>query len=359
MKFRLALVRGDGIGPEVISAAEAALRRLGEVFGHSFAFEEVLAGGCAIDETGEPLPAESVRICKECGVVLLGAVGGPKWDGLPGNKRPEQAILGLRKELGLYANLRPARLSTALAAASPLHPDIARRGIDLVIVRELCGGIYYGERGRRQAEGGEEAYDTECYSETEIERIGRKAFELAMGRARRLVSVDKANVLESSRLWREVMHRLAGEFPAVEYRDMYVDNAAMQLVRDPGQFDVLVTSNLFGDILSDEASALIGSIGLLPSCSAGGGGRALYEPIHGSAPELAGKGAANPLGAILSAAMLLRNSFSLPEEAACLESAVDRVLRSGLRTADLAGDPAFAVSTQAMTEGVLAQIGAS
>ncbi len=354
MKYKVALIKGDGIGPEVISSAVRVLDKIGERFSRSFVFTEAAAGGCAIDAFGEPLPERSLRVCRDSDAVLLGAVGGPKWDSLPGHLRPEQAILGLRKELGLYANLRPAILYPALAAQSPLRPDIAAEGIDLIIVRELTGGIYYGERGRNGSGPYTEAFDTEKYSQAEIERIGLCAFELAMKRKKSLVSVDKANVLETSRLWREIMHGLASRYPEVSYRDMFVDNAAMQLIRSPSQFDVIVTSNLFGDILSDEASVLTGSIGLLPSASVGVGSFGLYEPIHGSAPDIAGKGLANPIAAILSAAMMLRNSFSLSEEALCIETAVGSTLNKGLRTADLTGPhSASAVSTAEMTQTIL------
>jgi 3-isopropylmalate dehydrogenase len=353
MKGKIALVGGDGIGPEVVGAAVAVLDKTGRKFGHSFEYAEALAGGRAIDETGEPLPRESIRVCRESDAVLFGAVGGPQWDDLPGHLRPERAILGLRKKLGLYANLRPARLCAPLGAASPLRADIAGKGIDLLIVRELTGGIYYGERGRIPSENGTEAFDTERYSEREILRIGVCAFEFAGKRRKRLVSVDKANVLESSRLWRETMHALRSRYPDVEYEDMLVDNAAMQLVRCPAQFDVLVTSNLFGDILSDEASVLTGSIGLLPSASMGEGSFGLYEPIHGSAPAIAGRGKANPIAAILAGAMMLRYSFSLEKEARRMEEAVDAALDSGLRTEDIAENARPAASTEAMTARIL------
>ncbi len=354
MTYRIALIKGDGIGPEVTKAAVAVLDKTAKLFDHSFIYKEALAGGCAIDAVGEPLPAESVRVCKSCDAVLLGAVGGPKWDNLPGRLRPEKAILGLRSELGLFANLRPAALQKALKAFSPLRKDIADKGIDLIFVRELTGGIYFGERGRTDETT---AFDTESYSVTEIERIGRKAFGLAVKRRKSVVSVDKANVLESSRLWRETMHRIAKEYPQVLYSDMLVDNAAMQLVTNPSQFDVIVTSNLFGDILSDEAAAVTGSIGLIPSASLGEGTFGLYEPIHGSAPDIAGQGKANPLAAILSAAMLLRYSLSLAEEAAHIESAVEKALLSGARTGDMAQSGAAApLSTAQMTDAVLSFI---
>ncbi|HOO05253.1 MAG: 3-isopropylmalate dehydrogenase [Ruminococcus sp.] len=337
MEFNIALLRGDGIGPEIVDGAVAVLEKIGEKFGHRFNFTPYLIGGCAIDETGEPLPKETVEGCLASDSVLLGAVGGPKWDGLPGEKRPEKALLGIRSALGLFTNLRPASLYPALRAASPLKDEIVGKGFDIMIVRELTGGIYFGDRGFRQGKYGEEAFDTEAYSFTEIERIGRVAFETAMKRSKRLCSVDKANVLETSRLWRRIMHELSEEYPEVEYRDMFVDNAAMQLVRDPSQFDVIVTSNMFGDILSDEASQITGSIGMLASASLGAGTRGMYEPIHGSAPDIAGQNKANPTATILSAAMMLRYSFGLTEEAGAVEAAVNKVLDAGFRTADLLG----------------------
>jgi len=287
--------------------------------------------------------------------VLLGAVGGPKWDTLPGNMRPEKALLGIRAAMGLFTNLRPAKLYPALAGECPLRADIVANGFDLMIVRELTGGIYFGERGMREGKYGEEAYDTECYSRMEIERIGRVAFESARKRGKKLCSIDKANVLDTSRLWRKIMHELAEEYPDVTLSDMLVDNAAMQLVRNPAQFDVIVTSNMFGDILSDEASQITGSIGMLPSASLGETTRGLYEPIHGSAPDIAGKHLANPIATILSAAMMLLHSFGLAAEHDAIVNAVDAVLNAGLRTADLAhGAPAL--STEEMTDAILAQI---
>ena len=337
MEYNIALLRGDGIGPEIVDGAVAVLEKTAEKFGHRFSFTPYLIGGCAIDETGEPLPKETVEGCLASDSVLLGAVGGPRWDSQPGDKRPEKALLGIRSALGLYTNLRPASLYPALRAASPLKDEIVGRGFDIMIVRELTGGIYFGDRGYRQGKYGEEAYDTEAYSLTEIERIGRVAFETAMKRSKRLCSVDKANVLETSRLWRKTMHALSGEYPEVEYSDMFVDNAAMQLVRDPAQFDVIVTSNMFGDILSDEASQITGSIGMLASASLGDGTRGMYEPIHGSAPDIAGQNKANPIATILSAAMMLRYSFGLSAEADAIEAAVNKVLDAGFRTADLMG----------------------
>ncbi len=348
MKFRIALIRGDGIGPEVVEQAVKVLEAVGRKFGHSYSYEDVLLGGCAIDATGKPYPDGTTRKCKSCDAVLLGAVGGPKWDALPADLRPEKGLLTIRKELGLYANLRPAALRPALADACPLKRETAEKGIDLMMVRELTGGIYFGKRDRYQtSDRGEEATDLMAYSELEIERIGRRAFELARLRRKTVTSVDKANVLETSRLWRSVMHRLAAEYPDVAYTDMLVDNCAMQLVRNPAQFDVVVTENMFGDILSDEASMITGSIGLLPSASIGDNAPGLFEPIHGSAPDIAGQDKANPIAAVLSAAMMFRYSFRLPEEADAIEAAVDKTLADGWRTADLAGEGSF-VGTKRM-----------
>ena len=287
--------------------------------------------------------------------MLLGAVGGPKWDTLPGNLRPEKALLGIRAAMGLFTNLRPAKLYPALKGECPLRADLVENGFDIMIVRELTGGIYFGERGMREGKWGEEAYDTECYSRMEIERIAKVAFETAMKRGKRVTSIDKANVLESSRLWRKIMHETAERYPEVEYSDMLVDNAAMQLVRNPAQFDVVVTSNMFGDILSDEASQITGSIGMLPSASLGETSRGLYEPIHGSAPDIAGQHKANPIATILSAGMMLLHSFGLSRENEDIVNAVDAVLNAGYRTADLAhGAPSL--STEEITDKILAQI---
>lgn len=358
MTYNIALVKGDGIGPEIVDAAVCVLNQVGERFGHTFCFTEYLAGGCAIDATGVPLPQETVDGCLASDSVLLGAVGGPKWDTLPGHLRPEKALLGLRKAMGLYTNLRPARLYPALKEECPLRADIVAEGFDLMMVRELTGGIYFGQRGRREGELGPEAFDTETYSVLEIERIARAAFEAARKRRKNVISIDKANVLETSRLWRETVHRIAEEYPDVTLSDMLVDNAAMQLVRRPSQFDVVVTSNMFGDILSDEASQITGSIGLLPSASLGAGTCGLYEPIHGSAPDIAGQNKANPLATILSAAMLLRYALNLSAEADCIENAVDAVLNDGCRTADIArGDNAAVLSCTQMTQEVVQRIG--
>ncbi|MDD4316604.1 MAG: 3-isopropylmalate dehydrogenase [Clostridia bacterium] len=356
MEFNIAVIHGDGIGVEIIDSAIEVLGAVAKKFGHKFNFEPVSAGGNAIDKFGEPLPMAELEKCLRSDSVLLGAVGGPKWDTLPGHLRPERALLGIRKELGLYANIRPARLMPILKDACPLKKEVAEKGFDMIIIRELTGGIYYGERGRRIGQNGVEAYDTELYSEMEIERIARTAYEIAMGRKKQLISIDKANVLESSRLWREVVHKLNAEYPEVKVTDMLVDNAAMQLVRNPSQFDVVVTGNMFGDILSDEASQITGSIGLLPSASLGESGRGMYEPIHGSAPDIAGRNIANPIATILSVAMMLRFSFKLEKEAAAVENAVNAVLEQGCRTADIPGNGTTPLGTREMTANIIEKI---
>ena len=355
MKFEIGLLRGDGIGPEIVDSACRVLTAIGEKYGHTFHFTPYLIGGAAIDATGAPLPEETVKGCLASDSVLLGAVGGPKWDTLPGNLRPEKALLGIRAAMELFTNLRPAKLYPALKDDCPLRSDIVEGGFDIMIVRELTGGIYFGECGMREGKYGEEAYDTECYSRMEIERIARVAFETARKRRGVLTSIDKANVLDTSRLWRRVVHEMAAEYPDVTLSDMLVDNAAMQLVRNPAQFDVIVTSNMFGDILSDEASQITGSIGMLPSASLGYTKRGLYEPIHGSAPDIAGLGIANPIATILSAAMMLLYSFDLKEESQAIVDAVDKVLNAGYRTADIAhGAPAL--STDEITDKILAAL---
>ncbi len=354
MKFKIALIRGDGIGPEIIREAVRVMDGIGEKYGHQFEYVDVLMGGCATDAVGRAYPDGTDELCRSCDAVLLGAVGGPRWGSdLPEEQRPETALLSIRKDLGLYANLRPAVLRPALADASPLKPEITEKGIDLLVMRELTGGIYFGKRERYQTENrGTECTDLMAYSELEIERIGRRAFEMAGLRRKKVTSVDKANVLETSRLWRSVMHRLASEYPEIQYEDILVDNCAMQLVRDPGHFDVLVTENMFGDILSDEASIITGSIGLLPSASMGDQAPALYEPIHGSAPDIAGQNKANPIATILSAAMMFRYSFHLPDEADCIEAAVDRTLAEGWHTADLAGEREKILGTREIGERI-------
>ena len=352
MNYNIALLKGDGIGPEIVDSAVRVLEAIGKKYNHTFNFTPYLIGGCAIDATGEPLPNETVEGCLASDSVLLGAVGGPKWDTLPGNMRPEKALLGIRSAMGLFTNLRPAKLYPALKDECPLRADIVENGFDIMIVRELTGGIYFGERGMRKGKYGEEAYDTECYSRMEIERICKVAFETAMKRSKKLVSIDKANVLDSSRLWRNVVHKMAKSYPEVEVSDMLVDNAAMQLVRNPAQFDVIVTTNMFGDILSDEASQITGSIGMLPSASLGNNTRGLYEPIHGSAPDIAGWNVANPIATILSAAMMLLYSFNLTKESEAIVNAVNKVLEAGYRTADLAhGAPSL--STTEITEKII------
>ena len=336
MNCKIATVKGDGIGPEVVDEAIKVLNAVAAKYGHSFDFEEVLAGGRAIDDGGKCLPDETVAVCKAADAVLLGAVGGPKWDSQPNENRPEKALLGLRKALGLYANLRPAIVFGELADASPLKPSIIGTGLDIMIVRELTGGIYFGEHRHEVTPDSEAAYDVERYTEHEIRRIARAAFKLAMKRNKKVTSVDKANVLETSRLWRRITAEVAAAYPEVELDNMYVDNAAMQLVRDPKRFDVILTSNMFGDILSDEASQITGSIGMLPSASLADGSFGMYEPVHGSAPDIAGTDKANPIAAILSAAMMLRYSFALSDEASAIESAVNKFLAAGYRTADIA-----------------------
>ena len=358
MNYKIALIRGDGIGPEVAGEAVKVLEAVGRKFGQSFTYEEVLLGGCATDAVGKSYPDGTAEKCRACEAVLLGAVGGPKWGpDKPAEQRPETALLAIRKDLGLYANLRPAVLRPALAGACPLKKETAEKGIDLMMVRELTGGIYFGKRDRYQTEDrGEEATDLMAYSEKEIERIGRRAFELSRLRRHKVSSVDKANVLETSRLWRSVMHRLAAEYPDVEYEDVLVDNCAMQIVRDPGQFDVVVTENMFGDILSDEASMVTGSIGLLPSASIGDTAPGLYEPIHGSAPDIAGQDKANPIATILSVAMMMRYSFHLSAEADAIERAVDAVLSAGWRTPDIAEPGVTPIGTRKMGDLICAEI---
>lgn len=350
MNFKIALIRGDGIGPEIVNEAVAVIDRVGEKFGHTFEYVDVLMGGCATDAVGKSYPDGTAERCKSCDAVLLGAVGGPKWGSdKPAEQRPETALLAIRKDLGLYANLRPAALRPALADACPLKRETAGKGIDLLVMRELTGGIYFGKRERYDTpDRGVECTDLMAYSEMEIERIGRRAFEMARLRRKKVSSVDKANVLETSRLWRSVMHRLAEDYSDVEYEDVLVDNCAMQLVRDPGQFDVLVTENMFGDILSDEASMITGSIGLLPSASMGDSAPALYEPIHGSAPDIAGQDKANPIATILSVAMMFRYSFQLAAEADAIEAAVDKALADGWRTADIAKPGEAVIGTRQM-----------
>ena len=349
MRISLAVIPGDGIGPDIVAQAVRVLDRIGEIYGHDFSYRTLLAGGAAIDRTGVPLPDETLQAAKESDSVLLGAVGGPKWDDVPSHLRPEKALLGLRGGLGLFCNLRPAMLYRQLADACPLRSELVEGGLDVMVVRELTGGIYFGKRGRTE----DEAYDTMSYTKGEVERIAVKAFEIAMKRNGRLTSVDKANILETSRLWRATVDEVAKAYPDVTVNHLYVDNAAMQLVRNPKQFDVILTENMFGDILSDEASMITGSIGMLPSASLRSDSFGMYEPIHGSAPDIAGQDKANPLATILSVAMMLRYSFDLKAEADALEMAVDRTLDQGWRTADIFTEGMRLCGTQAMGQAVV------
>ncbi|NPA58536.1 MAG: 3-isopropylmalate dehydrogenase [Aquificae bacterium] len=352
---KILLLPGDGIGPEIMEAAVKVLEAVSKKYDVQFEFQEGLIGGAAIDQTGSPLPEETLKMAKESDAVLLAAVGGEKWDDLPTDKRPEKGLLGIRKELGLFANLRPGKAYTALLDASPLKENLIK-GVDLLVIRELTGGIYFGEpRGIEERNGEKVGYNTMVYHQHEIERIGRLAFDIARGRRKKLTSVDKANVLEVSALWREVITNLHSDYPDVELEHMYVDNCAMQLVRRPKDFDVIVTGNLFGDILSDEAGALTGSLGMLPSASIGEK-HALYEPVHGSAPDIAGQGIANPIAMILSAAMMLDITCKLPEAARDIENAVDKVLEEGYRTGDIWSPGTKRVNTKEMTELIIKHI---
>ena len=344
MTYNIAVLKGDGIGPEIVDAALLVLGRIGEKYSHTFNYNFADVGGCAIDKFGIPLPDETLKICLDSDSVLLGAVGGPKWDNVQADIRPEKALLALRKELGLYANLRPAVLMPQLAAASPLKDGVIDGGLDILVVRELTGGIYFGEKGQ----GEDFAYDTEKYYDYEVRRIAETAFNLAMERDKKVTSVDKANVLASSKLWRRVVEEVAKDYPEIELNHMYVDNAAMQLATNPKQFDVIVTSNMFGDILSDLAATVTGSIGMLASASTGEGRRGMYEPIHGSAPDIAGLNKANPIATILSVSMMLKTAFGLTEEAMEIENAVSDALSAGYRTADIMLDGMKLVGTKEM-----------
>jgi 3-isopropylmalate dehydrogenase len=347
MKARIVTLPGDGVGPEVTAAAVAVLDAVAEHFGHDFHYEEHLIGGCAIDASGEPLPAASLAACQSADAVLLGAVGGPKWSDPQAPVRPEQGLLALRAALGVYANLRPLQVHPALAALSPLKNEKLKH-VDVLFVRELTGGAYFGAKTR----SADTATDECKYTVAEVERVARRAFELARGRRHKVTSVDKANVLETSRLWRGTVQRIAADYPDVKLEHQLVDSMAMLLLTQPSSYDVVVTENLFGDILTDEAAALAGSLGLLPSASLGEGDRGLYEPIHGSAPDIAGKGVANPVGAILSAAMLLRHSLGLEHEAVAVEAAVSQVLEQGPRSRDIGGD----AGTATVRDAVLAAL---
>jgi len=357
MNKKIAVIKGDGIGPEIVTEAIKVLDTIGEKFGHTFDYTEVLMGGCAIDATGCPLPQETIDTCLASDSVLLGAVGGPKWDTLPGSQRPEKGLLGIRSALKLFANIRPAKLFQPLASACPLKDEITANGLDLVIVRELIGGAYFGERSTTIDENGvEKAIDTMPYSDYEVERIMKVAFDMAKKRRNKVNSVDKANVLDTSRLWRKVAHKIAEQNPDVQFEDTLVDNCAMQLVRNPAQFDVIVTENLFGDILSDEASMITGSLGMIPSASLGETSLGLYEPIHGSAPDIAGQNKANPIATILSVAMMLRYSFDMGAEADAIENAVNKVLEEGYRTGDIMSDGMKLVTCSEMGDLVKARV---
>ena len=335
MQKKIAVIRGDGIGPEIVNEALKVLDVIAKKYGHTFTYDDVDMGGNAIDKWGEPLPQAMLDKCVNSDSVLLGAVGGPKWNSVPGDKRPEKGLLKLRAGMGVYSNNRPAKIWPQLADASPLKPEIVEKGIDFIIVRELIGGVYFGKHETNVVNGEKVATDIMNYSESEIERIGRIGFETAQKRNHKLCSVEKSNVLDTSRLWNATMHRLAKEYPDVELTDMLVDNCAMQIVKNPAQFDVIVTENMFGDILSDEASMITGSIGMIPSSSLGKTSCGLYEPIHGSAPDIAGQDIANPIGTILSAAMMLRYSFDMAIEADDIENAVSKVLDKGYRCGDI------------------------
>ena len=354
MNMNIALVPGDGIGPDIVREAVRVLDKVAEVYGHSISYKEVDAGGVSIDKYGIPLTDSALETAASSDAVLLGAVGGPKWDHVPGNLRPEKALLGLRSGLGLFCNLRPAVIYPELADASPLKPSVISEGVDLLVVRELTGGIYFGEKGRNA--DGSEAFDVMKYSVKEIERIAKKAFEAARLRKKHVTLVDKANVLETSRLWRETVSAVAKEYSDVDLDCMYVDNASMQLVRDPKHFDVLLTENMFGDILSDEASMITGSIGMLASASLRDDSFGMYEPIHGSAPDIAGMNIANPVATILSAAMMLRYSFSLEKEARAIENAVASALFDGVRTRDIAAKGEEAIGTAECGSEILRRI---
>ena len=360
MEFNVTLIPGDGIGPEIVREARKVLDRVAEKYGHRFTYKEVLMGGCSIDAYGVPLTDEALATAKASDAVLLGAVGGrvgvDSWYELPPNLRPEAGLLAIRKGLGLFANLRPSYLYPELKQACPLKESIADAGFDMIIVRELTGGLYFGERETKEIDGVMTAKDTLTYTENEIRRIVVKAFDIAMKRRKKVTSVDKANVLDSSRLWRKIVAEVAKDYPEVTVEDMLVDNCAMQLVKDPAQFDVVVTENMFGDILSDEASMVTGSIGMLSSASLSEGKLGLYEPSHGAAPDIAGQNIANPIATILSAAMMLRYSFDLDKEADAVENAVKQVLKDGIRTVDIMTEGCTQVSCSGMGDAICERI---
>lgn len=356
MNFHIAVIPGDGIGPEIVTEAKKVLDKVGEVYGHSFEYEELMMGGCSIDAYGEPLTKETLERAKKSDSVLLGAVGGyvghGNWYTLPPDKRPEAGLLQIRKGLGLFCNLRPAVLFEELSGACPLKEELTEGGFDFIVTRELTGGLYFGERYTKEVDGIWQATDTLTYNENEIRRIAKWAFEVAMKRGKRVCSVDKANVLDSSRLWRKIVKETSADYPDVELTDMLVDNCAMQIVKDPRQFDVILTENMFGDILSDEASMVTGSIGMLPSASLGEGTLGLYEPSHGSAPDIAGQNKANPIATILSAAMMLKYSFQLIRESEAVDRAVKEVLKQGLRTVDIMDEGKTCLGTVEMGDAI-------
>ena len=356
MNFKIAVIKGDGVGPEIINEGIKVLNKIEKKYNHKFELTEVLAGGCAIDKENTPLPERTLEECKKSDAVLLGAVGGAKWDNIDPSIRPEKGLLGLRSGLNLFVNLRPATMHESIKESSPLRSDIVEKGVDFVVVRELTGGIYFGERKTEVINNVEVAYDVEKYDENEIRRIGKKAFETARIRNKKLTCVDKANVLDSSKLWRKVMIELSEDYKDVELNFMYVDNAAMQLIKNPSQFDVIVTNNIFGDIISDEASIITGSIGMLPSASLREDKFGMYEPIHGSAPDIAGKNIVNPIATILSVAMMLRYSFNLEREAKDIEDAVTKVLNKGYRTADIYNKKGTVVGTKEMGDLIVNEI---
>ena len=350
MKKKIAVLKGDGIGPEIVNEGLKVLDKIAKKYNHEFEKSELLFGGASIDEYGLPLTDETLDICKKSDAVLLGAVGGPKWDGVDKDKRPERGLLKIRKELKLYANLRPTKLYKQLAMSCPLREDIVKNGIDFIMIRELTGGVYFGKKETKSVNGLTVATDEMRYDENEIKRIGVIAFETARKRNKKLTSIDKSNVLDTSKLWRKIMHELSEKYSDVEYEDMLVDSASMQIIKNPSRFDVVVTENMFGDILSDEASVLAGSIGMMPSASLGDTKLGLYEPIHGSAPDIAGQNISNPIGTILSVAMMLRYSLDMDKEAADIENAVDKVLDEGYRTTDLYVDGTKKVTCSEMGE---------
>lgn len=356
MDFKIAVIKGDGVGPEIVDEGIKVLNKIGKKYNHNFKCIEVLGGGVAIDKFGTPLPKETLDECKKSDAVLLGAVGGPAWDNIEPSIRPEKGLLALRQGLNLFVNLRPATMHESIKEASPLRRDIVEKGIDFVVVRELTGGIYFGDRKTEVIDNVEVAYDVEQYDENEIRRIGKKAFETARIRKKRLTCVDKANVLDSSKLWRKIMNELSEEYKEVKLNFMYVDNAAMQLIKDPSQFDTIVTNNIFGDIISDEASMITGSIGMLPSASLRDDKFGMYEPIHGSAPDITGKNIVNPIATILSVAMMLRYSFSLEKEAKEIEGAVTKVLNKGYRTVDIYNGIGYVIGTKEMGDLIVKEI---